>query len=203
MGTRHLIAVQLNEEYKVAQYGQWDGYPEGQGLDVLDFLSSWLLPFFEEKLHRVRFLDEEVMDKEFVVSYNKNAPIWSSDQDNRTHSQRRWFENYISRDLGSDILRNIATSDDKEILLKNSIDFAGNSLFCEWGYVIDFDSRTFEIYEGYNKSPLSDSDRFFNIERDRNSCYHQIALVKKYDLLNLPTKGMFLSDLIKQDDVCS
>ena len=30
MGTRHLIAVQLDGEYKIAQYGQWDGYPEGK-----------------------------------------------------------------------------------------------------------------------------------------------------------------------------
>lgn len=31
MGTRNLTAVYLDGQYKVAQYGQWDGYPEGQG----------------------------------------------------------------------------------------------------------------------------------------------------------------------------
>jgi hypothetical protein len=35
MGTRHLIAVQLGGEYRVAQYGQWDGYPDSAGIDVL------------------------------------------------------------------------------------------------------------------------------------------------------------------------
>lgn len=38
MGTRHLIAAVIDGEYKIAQYGQWDGDPEGQGLTVLDFL---------------------------------------------------------------------------------------------------------------------------------------------------------------------
>lgn len=40
MGTRNLTAVYLDGQYKVAQYGQWDGYPEGQGITVLTFLLS-------------------------------------------------------------------------------------------------------------------------------------------------------------------
>lgn len=35
MGTRNLTAVYLDGQYKVAQYGQWDGYPEGQGITAL------------------------------------------------------------------------------------------------------------------------------------------------------------------------
>lgn len=38
MGTRHLISVVLDGEYKIAQYGQWDGYPSGQGQAIVDFL---------------------------------------------------------------------------------------------------------------------------------------------------------------------
>lgn len=40
MGTRHLICVQHNNEYKVAKYGQWDGYPSGQGAGILEFLKG-------------------------------------------------------------------------------------------------------------------------------------------------------------------
>ena len=28
MGTRNLTVVYLDGQYKVAQYGQWDGYPK-------------------------------------------------------------------------------------------------------------------------------------------------------------------------------
>lgn len=40
MGTRHLIEVVVDGQIKVAQYGQWDGYPSGQGVDVLKFLAE-------------------------------------------------------------------------------------------------------------------------------------------------------------------
>jgi hypothetical protein len=38
MGTRNLVAVQIDGQYKIAQYGQWDGYHSGKGLEVLEFL---------------------------------------------------------------------------------------------------------------------------------------------------------------------
>jgi len=31
----------------------------------------------------------------------------------------------------------------------DGLSFANDSLFCEWGYVIDFDARQFEIYKGF------------------------------------------------------
>ena len=40
MGTRHLILVYYKHRYHIAQYGQWDGYPAGQGLTVLEFVSD-------------------------------------------------------------------------------------------------------------------------------------------------------------------
>ncbi|KAF2194392.1 hypothetical protein K469DRAFT_773578, partial [Zopfia rhizophila CBS 207.26] len=37
-GTRHLICVFHKGRFVVAQYGQWDGYPEGQGVTLMKFL---------------------------------------------------------------------------------------------------------------------------------------------------------------------
>ena len=42
MGTRNLTIVYSNGEYKVAQYGQWDGYPEGLGVQLLKYLREYL-----------------------------------------------------------------------------------------------------------------------------------------------------------------
>ena len=40
MGTRHLILVYYKGKYHIAQYGQWDGHPRGQGVTVLGFVRS-------------------------------------------------------------------------------------------------------------------------------------------------------------------
>ena len=40
MGTRHLIRVKKDGKLCVSQYGQWDGYPTGQGKDVLKFVAE-------------------------------------------------------------------------------------------------------------------------------------------------------------------
>ena len=42
MGTRNLTCVIKDGKYRVAQYGQWDGYPEGQGMNILNFLKKWI-----------------------------------------------------------------------------------------------------------------------------------------------------------------
>jgi hypothetical protein len=93
MGTRNLTMVINHQgEKKVAQYGQWDGYPSGVGVCVLAFLrNKELFQKFKSNLSKVRFLDEEGLDKEFLESYDKNAPKWSGEPDNRTEEQKNGF----------------------------------------------------------------------------------------------------------------
>ena len=41
MGTRNLTMVIHEKKPVIAQYGQWDGYPAGQGTTVLEFLKNY------------------------------------------------------------------------------------------------------------------------------------------------------------------
>jgi len=65
-------------------------------------------------------------------------------------------------------------------VLRDCSDFVRDSLFCEWAYVIDMDSREVEVYEGFNKSPVPAGERF----SDPDSCsgkaeYFPVRLVAK------------------------
>lgn len=193
MGTRNLtMVISKSGETKIAQYGQWDGYPGGVGVGVLKFLQDKeSLNKLQENLLKVRFFDSEGKDKSFIDSYSKNAPQWSNEPDNRTKDQIRWFKTYISRDLSDEILDNIADSEDEEILLKDGSDFINDSLMCEWAYVIDFKTSTFEVYEGFIQSKPKKGDRFYS-EEPNKSGYYPCQLTKKYDLDNLPSEDEFI-----------
>lgn len=200
MGTRNLTAVFFNGEYRVAQYGQWDGYPSGQGATILGFLNAdGNIEKLKSQLGKVRFLDPQGIDKEFCEQYDKNTPEWSNEPDNRTTEQKRWFETYMTRDLGGKILFNIANSNDSEIVIKNNIDFAGDSLFCEWAYIIDFDAGTFEVFRGFNKDPLNESERFSKSPTDGKG-YEPVKLVHSFQISELPSDEDFLKILEPPDD---
>lgn len=185
MGTRHLIAVKIDGEYKIAQYGQWDGYPEGQGLSVLRFFKTHDHEIFIDKLKQCSFYTKEEIDSIYDNINDSNVDDF--------FKNNRW----LSRDAGSDILDYVYNSENG-LKLVNSIDFAGDSLFCEWAYVIDFDKLIFEIYQGFNKERLVENDRFYNAPKPEHQFkdeYYPIKIVGAWWLNVLPDEETFLNFL--------
>lgn len=191
MGTRNLTMVISGGKTKVAQYGQWDGYPEGQGLTALNFLRNNDLKRFQAQLEKVRFPTKTDIKKldTFMES------IGSKDGWMTMEQSAKYQKEYplLTRDNGAGILE-LINNLKKKTFIHDSSNFAGDSLFCEWAYVIDFDKNTFEVYEGFNKTPLKKTERFANIEREKDSEYYPVRLVKKYKLDKLPTEKKFLKD---------
>lgn len=191
MGTRHLIAVFDGGEYRLAQYGQWDGYPEGQGLTCLKFLRDEMDEWrFRTRLSRFSFIDgNDVVARRIDKAFEKGigADVFPE----------------FSRDTGAEILSMIQDGTATTRYLGNSISFAADSLFCEWAYVIDFDHNTFEVYRGYNREPLTaEEDRFFFLTDTATVSgdgYYPVKLAAMFDLDNLPTDEEFL-DVFKSDD---
>jgi hypothetical protein len=185
MGTRNLTCVYKNGEYKVAQYGQWDGYPEGQGITILEFLKKVKMDEFSKAIDECRWITQEELDK--------------IDKDINNGILINWQKYYpeLSRDTGGEILE-LITFKNKRIL-NNSINFANDSLFCEWAYVVDLDKNTFEVYKGFNKERLSETERFYNAENNEKE-YNSVILVKRFDLNNLPTKEEFIAEFTEDDE---
>lgn len=193
MGTRNLTIVYKNGEYKVAQYGQWDGYPEGLGVTLLNFLKNVNMDSFRNVIDNVSFYTKEEMDEiNKFIDESRDIPNW-----------QKYFPQ-LSRDTGGDILDFITFKGVNK--LHNSIDFAADSLFCEWAYVIDLDANKFEIYKGFNQEELNSDERFYYLEdrRDKENIiskdYHPVKLVKTYDIANLPDEKVFIVELTPDDE---
>lgn len=195
MGTRNLTVVINKKKPVVAQYGQWDGYPSGQGMTCLNFLKGLDVKLFKYQLGKCKFAtddDYEVL-KEYMFSLGCEDG-WLTETQSHTYYQRYPTFN---RSMGAEILEYIYESeitDDSEILIENYIDFAADSFYCEWAYVIDLDKGTFEVYKGFNETKLNKTDRFYKLKPIKNRKYFQVKLLKTYDIKDLPEPKEFIED---------
>jgi hypothetical protein len=187
MGTRSLIAVQLDGEYKIAQYSQWDGYPDGQGMKCLNFLREEMVEQkFKDQLRKLRMVHtkEELNALKSIYSDVKVIPEFD-------------------RDTGADILKIVQDGKTVTGCVANNIGFAADTEFfgCEYVWVIDLDQRMFEVYFGYNDIPLHKGDRFYFLQDDvENNGYFPARIFAAWSLNDLPTKEEFLKTFREDDD---
>jgi hypothetical protein len=203
MGTRNLTMVIREGKPVVAQYGQWDGYPGGQGSTILKFLREADLDLFKEKLNKVHFMTEEESKEmdEFMKSIGSTDGWMNDEQAAKYHAKYP----FLSRDHGGEILPMIYGYEGESIMLTDSSTFAADSLFCEWAYVVDLDKGTFEIYSGFRTQPLAEGERFKSLEekvepKKSGDTYYPVGLVKSYTLAELPTEDQFLEDCEEKEE---
>lgn len=189
MGTRHLTAVVLDGQYRIAQYGQWDGYPSGQGATILKFLEGWDRPLFEEKLRAAQASkpeDEEALWASLGVEPGARfVPMDKAKEFAKLAPQ-------LDRDMGARVLQYVQDQP-HGVRLRNEIDFAQDSLFCEWAYVLDLDQNRLEVFKGFNQTPLAEGERFYRPEQKREK-YYAVRLVEAYPLDALPSLGELVRD---------
>lgn len=192
MGTRNLTMVIKDGKTKVAQYGQFDGYLSCAGKTILESLKKYNHEFLKEKIDKVSFYTEKE-EKENWINFAKRKGIDPNEHLVEISIMNEFNSLYptLDREIGYNIINMIANSTEP-LKLRDESEFAKDSLFCEFCYVVDFDKNTFEIYKGFNKKALTPTDRFYYLQ-DLNEEYKPVKLLKEYNLDNLPTEEDFLS----------
>lgn len=214
MGTRNLTLVQVDGALKVAQYGQWDGYPSGQGATVLKFMRDLVLSEdrvaeFTDKVRKCHFMDAAEL-AEFEAEWKSafgNGMISSGNYDAHKRKSERFYKVWpqMTRDTAAEILSVIMESKDGIALHDNSA-FAADSLFCEWAYCVNLDTRTLEVYSGFNHEPLADGDRFVGLpispkgDYEGAKQYYPIRCVKTFSFDDLPTEEEFVAALEPKEE---
>lgn len=144
MGTRHLqTVIAKNGETKVNQYGQWDGYPSGQGIEILKYLRSGNLVKYQENLEKLDLITDSQMEE-----VNKDP--------NRSKNYP-----YLSRDCGSDIHQMIQNGEVKFVCF---IDTKEAESWCEGFYTIDFSKNEFTS-RFYDKKKTFKLDKLPTVKR--------------------------------------
>lgn len=174
MSTRGLVGFVVNDAVK-ATYNHFDSYPNGLGLDVVKFVQG------------LKNVSE--------ASEHAQAIILVSEEDEPTPEQVQRITGQSTPDaaVGGDWyawLRD-AQGDLAEYLrlgfMIDNKDFGRNSLFCEWGYLVNLDTKTVEVYRGFQKDPHSEGRWAGN---GPENGYYGIRLIKTIPFTQLTEDAM-------------
>ncbi|MCP2339233.1 hypothetical protein [Actinomadura rupiterrae] len=185
MGTRGFITFAADGVEKTT-YNHSDSYPGGVGIQVLGWLRAARdsLDAVRERVTALRVVgpDEKptAEDIERLARYADTGV-----------SSRRLDDWYV-------LLRE--TQGDPHAILdagviEDASEFPLDSLFAEWGYVIDLDAETFEVYRGFQDHSHSRgrfAGRGTAKHTNLTAGYYPVALAASWPLSALPDDDDFL-----------
>lgn len=185
MSTRGAFGFTKNGVNKIT-YNHFDSYPTGLGLDIIAFI---MRNNYEEI--------SKIFDKITMVKHN----------DIPTVDQLKTLEEYFGSRIDiskvkdmEDIIGSNQYITDFQKGFPYMIDdekFMGNSLFCEYAYIINLDDNTLEVYYGGNC--VSQNNRFSKFAR-QDEDYKEVALVGKIKLNELRTMKFGIYKKTKEED---
>jgi len=188
MGTRGAYGFHKDGVDKIT-YNHFDSYPIGLGADVAAFVCQ--------------HTDEEmnaIFDRIILVATNEKP---SKEQ---IHECFEYYQRGVSMQTPNEwysLLRGAqgdleAHARGLRYMIDNA-DFLKDSLFCEWGYVINLDKGVLEIYRGFQKAP---SKNRYHTNGD-DSGYYNCYLIREVPFATIretPTYMATLEDEIEQEE---
>jgi hypothetical protein len=151
MGTRHLTQV-INKkgDLVISNYGQWDGYLEGQGMDIIKILNEGgteLLSNLEKNIQTVNHLTEDNAIQELYIKNNlKISPEGMVSMEDSDKFKQIYPS--LHRDTGSQILVLLANEEGIPLIKNTSTDWV------EYQHIINFQDNTYSAYSIYSEKTV-------------------------------------------------
>jgi hypothetical protein len=198
MSTRGSIGFRFDETDHLT-YNHCDSYPDGLGLDVLEFCrknsDDKKLAALKKKAAKLKDTNKVTITPEIVEKLKKWSDFFISSQ-----STSDWY--CLLRKTQGDLKAILSAG-----YIDESNDFITDSLFCEWAYIINLDTNRLEVYKGFQEN-VHELGRYANWRPrpgqtrqgsgdDRWNGYYACALVADFNLKRLPSAKTFLSRLNK------
>jgi hypothetical protein len=186
MGTRGAYGFRIDRKDKLT-YNHFDSYPEILGRKMLEYIVATPLDMMREVASSIIMVDEHSKpDPELIKKYRKYSDLSVSE-----HRYDSWY--CLLRNSQGDLFPYNNN-------LRHMIDynnFPYDSLFCEWAYIINIDTKLFEIYRGFNKNPSAPGRYAKRKIRDNNN-YRGVALITEIPLPEITAEA--IDGLVKKLD---
>jgi hypothetical protein len=158
MGTRGAYGFRINNQDKLT-YNHWDSYPSGLGDDVAQFVRTTSKVEIYKIAEAVQLVSEETPPTQDQIA----ECLAYADTSVSSRQLTEWYVllRKAQGDLG-------ALKEGLKYLVDGN-SFVGDSLFCEWAYVIDVDTDSLEIYKGFQESlGTGRYNQAFPVKKDRD-----------------------------------
>ena len=160
MGTRGIYGFYKDGEDKLS-YNHMDSYPSVLGRDVVRFVEETSIEEMNEIFDRIQMVLENEEPSEIQIKrleeYAKTETRHGIKIGEGT--EKNWYN--LLRSAQGDLF---AFKDGLSFMI-DSRNFIKESLFCEWGWIINLDDEVLEVYRGFNYEPT----------------YHRYSLDEPYD----------------------
>jgi hypothetical protein len=172
VSTRGFITFVIDGTEKTA-YNHSDSYPDYLGVQVLKWLRGADIITVTEQARALRVADaDSTPTTEDVQRLLPYANLGVGEQ-----SPEDWY--CLLRETQGDPGLMLEAG-----VIEDASSFPLDSLFAEWGYVIDLDAQRFEVYQGFQQSKPN-AGRFADREGSTEG-YYPVALVASYPFPDLP-----------------
>lgn len=160
MGTRGAVGFRHNQKDYIT-YNHYDSYPTCAGLNVIMTIIKQKL--FDdkyrqqaiEKLESLQLINsEKTFEPEELEKIRGNIValgLENNDYNPKNFGNGKVDAYYVLNPIQRHINAYIHPKHAIPYMIDNH-EFMANSLFCEWAYIINFDTNSLEIYEGFNKN---------------------------------------------------
>lgn len=188
MGTRGCYGFYKNGITK-ATYNHFDSYPSVLGESILDFAGNTSLKNMNNIFDKIELVREDSIP---TIEQIENCQDFT---DLSVSSQNIINFYCLLRKAQGDL--NAYKTNLKYMI--DSKEFLGNSLFCEYAYIINLDKNVLEFYKGFNKVPQNNRySKFANSQE--NGGYCECELVAEYPLTEI-YEGKITLDNMKLEDL--
>ena len=191
MGTRGFVGFQSDDKETIT-YNQYDMYPSGNGVGVLEFVRGITADPHKEEAYKAKAASLKQVNQDTPPTRDEVVNlIGLSNLNVSNRDAEEWY-----------VLLRETHGDPRAILecgyAEHMPTWPHDSLFCEWGYLIDFDRRVLEVSEGFQTSPPTEG-RWAGVQSTQGAAtgntYYPVKLVAEFAFDDLPTNDEFVAKL--------
>ena len=201
MSTRGALGFRSNGIDKVS-YNHFDSYPSNLGMNVVDFIARGLskdasfIDTLRKRVDKIKLVDEDMtvpsdqLDKCIKLGLYDGSvgqSIGGKPEPIRYYQALRGAQGDLSKSL-------------KVGLMNDSSSFLGDSLMCEYAYILNLDTSELEFYIGFNRDENAPG-RYTKLSMtDHAEPYYGVRLAATYKMDSTFNQNEVQADMERLND---